>query len=518
VNVASYLADAAGRAPGHPAIFEGARVVDYAELHDRAARVAGLLAEAGVRPGDRVSLLLPNRAEFLEALFGTLAVGAVVVPIGTRLHPNEWEYALRNSGSAVLIHDTRFSEELRSLDWSAIETGRICVGGPDEGAVEYESALAAARHAPLEPRKPDDLAWLFYTSGTTGHPKGAMVTHGNLEFMTDSYRAEVYDAQPEDRALHAGPLTHGSGLWAISLTAAGATHVLPTSASFDPGEIFALIEEHAITNLVFLAPTMIKLLLDSPACAGVDCSTVRFVGYGGAPIHPSDLAAAIERWGYVLANIYGQGECPMSITMLSPADHRDAAAGDPRRLRSAGRVRGGISVTVRDEYDRELGDGETGEVCVTGPVVMQGYWQNEQATAEVFRNGIYHTGDLGRFDDAGFLYLLDRTKELVISGGSNIYPREVENALLQHEGVREVAVFGIPDRLWGESVVAVVVPDPSRHPTDDELVAICRGQLASYKKPRWIFYADELPRNPTGKVLKRELARHYASLIGAGAS
>jgi acyl-CoA synthetase (AMP-forming)/AMP-acid ligase II len=341
-----------------------------------------------------------------------------------------------------------------------------------------------------------------------------MVTHGNLEFMTDGYLEDVYRASPEDVALHAGPLTHGSGLWSISLTAAGATHAVARAASFDPSEIFGLIEQHRVSNLVFLSPTMIKILIEADEAAQSDCSSLRFVGYGGAPMHQDDLRAALELWGPVLCNIYGQGECPMTISMLSPSDHARAMTDGSDHLRSVGPPRAGIEVTVRDETGSILDAGEIGEICVNGPVVMRGYWQDEAATAEAFRHGAYHTGDLGTFDGDSFLYLLDRAKELVISGGSNIYPREVENVLAQHERVGDVAVFGIPDRHWGESVVAAIVPR-GEEPDRDELVALCRDHLASYKKPRWIVFVDALPRSAYGKVLKRELVERYKTLVDA---
>jgi acyl-CoA synthetase (AMP-forming)/AMP-acid ligase II len=513
VNVAQFLRRAAAEHPEQPALIEGETTLTYAEWLERVGRVASVLRRLGVERGDRVALLMANSAALLESLFGVLTVGAVVVPINTRLHPKEYEYMLEHSGSKVLIYDGRFDEGLRTTAIAERDVPLLRVGAGVGDAIDYEEAVAPADDfGPAVEVAGDDLAWLFYTSGTTGRPKGAMVTHGNLEFMTDRYFAEVYAASTADRALHAGPLTHGSGLWAIPLTAAAATHVVPRSPSFDPAEIFDLIGRHRITKLVFLSPTMIKMLIEHDAAADADCASLRFVGYGGAPIHPDDLQAAIDRWGYVLCNIYGQGECPMTISMLSPADHERAAAANPERLRSVGPPRGVIEVAVCDEEARILPAGEVGEICVNGPVVMRGYWTDPSATEEVFRLGWYHTGDLGTFDEDGYLYLLDRTKELVISGGANIYPREVENVLLQHDGVREAAVFGVPDRFWGESVVAVVVPRGDGSVSAEELIDLCRSNLASYKKPRWVVFVDELPRSAYGKVLKRELAERFSSL------
>jgi len=503
VNVGAYLDAAASRRPDQPAILDGDDVVTYGEWVARSTRTAGALRAAGVGPGDRVSILMPNQTAFLVTLFAVLRMGAVVVPLNTRLHPKECAYMLEHSGSRAIVFDPRLAA---IVDDAPTEHDVVKLAVP-----ELEAAAAGAAELPAADSGADDLAWFFYTSGTTGRPKAAMVTHGNLAFMTDRYLADVYPAGPEDRCLHAGPLTHGSGLWSIALTAAGATHIVPKATSFDADELFSLVERHHASQLVFLSPTMIKLLLESDAAATADCSSLRFVGYGGAPIHPVDLQSAIDRWGPVLCNIYGQGECPMTISMLTPADH--AAGGE--HLRSVGRARDGIEVTVRDDAGNVLPPGGVGEVCVNGPVVMRGYYDDEQATADAFRHDTYHTGDLGRFDDEGFLYLLDRVKELVISGGSNIYPREVENVLVQHDRVLDVAVFGIPDRHWGESVVAAVVAD-GEPPAQEELIALCRDNLASYKKPRWIVYVDELPRSAYGKVLKRELAALYGRLADDG--
>ena len=495
MNVARLLERSAGERPDAPALIAGERTTTYAEWRSRVGRLASALVDLGVGPGDRVSLLMGNSPAFLEALFAVFTVGGVVVPTNTRLHPKEYAYTVEHSGSRVLVYDARFDADVRAI------------GLPEEVALlpadAIDSAIAATSDfGPAVDREPDDLAWLFYTSGTTGRPKAAMVTHGNLAFMTERYVPEVFAIREGEAALHAGPLTHGSGLWSLPLTAAGAAHVIPESASFDPVELFGLVERHRVATIVFISPTMLKLLLESEACAAADCSSLRFIAYGGAPIHPDDQRAALERFGPVLCNLYGQGECPMTISMLGPDDH----VGE--RLRSAGRPREGIEVAVVGPGGEPLAAGEVGEVCVRGPVVMRGYWDNEPATAEAFRDGWYHTGDLGSFDADGFLYLGDRVKELVITGGSNVYPREVEDVIRRLDGVEDVAVIGIPDRHWGESVVAVVVGAV----TAEDVVAICRANLAGYKKPRWVVFADALPRSAYGKVLKRELVERHAGL------
>ena len=512
MNVAQVLETSALTYPDHPGIIHGERTLTYAEWWDRARKVAAVLAELGARPGDRVALLLPNSSEFLESLYGTLAAGCVVVPINTRLHPKEYSYILEQSGSRALIFHEAYDEGVASLDIDRTATSLIRVGGgSNPGAVSYRDAVGAAGAADLVETDPDALAWLFYTSGTTGRPKGAMVTHRNLDFMTAQFAAEVYTTGPEDRAMHAGPLTHGSGLWSIPLTAAAATHVIPTSLSFDAVEILGLLEKHAVTQIVFVSPTMIKMLLESPVCATADCSSLRFLGYGGAPIHTDDLLAAMDRWGSVLCNIYGQGECPMTLSMLSPADHDEAAAHHPERLRSVGRARAGIEVAVCDDDGARLPTGEIGEICVTGTIVMKGYWDDPAATSDAFRVGWYHTGDLGRYDDDGFLYLLDRAKEMIISGGANIYPREVETVLLQHPAVADAAVVGIPDRHWGESIVAVVVPADGHRVSPEELVVSVQGQPRVIQEASLLRLCRRIAQEclrqssqaPTGRAIQR---------------
>jgi acyl-CoA synthetase (AMP-forming)/AMP-acid ligase II len=252
---------------------------------------------------------------------------------------------------------------------------------------------------------------------------------------------------------------------------------------------------------------MITMLLNAPSIGKYDLSSLRFLGYGGSPMYVEDLKRAIKQWGPVLCQIYGQGETPMTISMLTPDDHRIASqdASLEKRLASAGRAREDIEVAILDENDRLLGDEQIGEISLRGNVVMKGYWNKAEATEEAFKNGWYHTGDLGKRDSDGFYYLLDRKKELIISGGANVYPREVEEVLLLHDGVLEVAVIGIPDRLWGESVMAVVRPRPGAKPTEAELLDLCRDHLAGYKKPRFFRFQDDLPKSGYGKILKREL-------------
>ena len=509
MNIGSVLSKAAKASPNQRAVIYGDLVRSYQQLNERANQLASSLHQIGVRQGDRVAILQRNCPEILESLFGIFKAGAIAVPINARLHPKEYAYILEDSGTTALIFTDDFSAGLDSTrpDLGAVKSF-ICVGECPDWATRYETFLqgGSADFTEID-CKPDELAWLFYTSGTTGKPKGAMVTHANLQFMTDHYPGEVYDITPQDVIMHAGPMTHGSGLWAIPITAAAGTHLVPQSASFDPDHIFSLIQKHHLTKIAFIAPTMITMLLNSSSVANYDTSSLRFIGYGGSPMYVEDLKRAINQWGPVLCQIYGQGETPMTISMLSPDDHREANedAHLQRRLSSAGRIRQGIVVSVLNEQDEELKAGEVGEISIRGQSVMSGYWNRPKETEEVFKNNWYHTGDLGKIDHDGFVYLLDRKKELIISGGANIYPRELEEVLLLHPGVLEVAVIGIPDRLWGESVMAVIRPRAGHKVQEAELLDLCREHLAGYKKPRFIRFMSDLPKSGYGKILKREL-------------
>jgi long-chain acyl-CoA synthetase len=337
-----------------------------------------------------------------------------------------------------------------------------------------------------------------------------MLTHGNLSFVTASWLADLTPLTESDVTLHAAPLSHGAGFHALAATARGAQHVIPTGTRFDPDAILDLLARARVTN-TWMVPTQIVMLTDALSTTAPAFPDLRRVVYGGAPFAPADLKRALELFGPIFVQLFGQGETPMTATVLPASDHAAALAGDrPERLASAGYVRPGMDVRILGDDDHELAPGEVGEVCVQGPAVMLGYWQRPDATAEALRNGWLHTGDLGRFDDHGYLYLLDRAKDMIITGGSNVYAIEVEAALADHTAVRDVAVVGIPDRTWGELVVAVVVSDDADESIEGALSQHCAAVLAGYKRPRRYVFRDSLPRNAYGKVLKRELRDELA--------
>jgi len=477
MNLVTWLARTARTDPAKVAIYSGGRPwASYGELARRVACAAGgLRARHGLAPGDRVAIAMKNAPEYLEAMYAIWWAGLAAVPVNAKLHAKEVAYIVEQSGA------------------------RAVIASPEDVA-----SLEAAEPVACAERAPGDLAWLFYTSGTTGRPKGAMLSHGNLAQMTHGYFADVDCVDRDGRLLHAAPLSHGSGLYTFTHLARGAAQVVPESGGFDAAEVLELLRRHDKVSF-FAAPTMVRRLVDE-ARGPFECNLQTIV-YGGGPMYLADLDDAMRVFGYRLAQIYGQGETPMTITALSKARH--AERGHPRyreRLASVGTPHSVVEVTVRDAGGRELAPGEVGEICVRGGTVMSGYWMNPEASAAALRGGWLWTGDLGAFDEDGFLTLKDRSKDLIVSGGSNIYPREVEEVLLAHPAIAEASVVGRPDREWGEVVVAFVVPRGAAPPIE-ELDRLCLDHIARFKRPKEYRFVERLPKNNYGKIVKTELRK-----------
>ncbi len=508
MNLASLLAKSARAYPQRPAISLGPETkYSYGALARRVSALSGALTSRfGLRAGDRVALVMENGPAYYEVLFAAWHAGLAAVPINAKLHRREFAYILDHSGARLAFVSSRLAQTVAPLvDEVAALEALITVSEAD-----YE-ALFAGEAAPMRAVEPGDLAWLFYTSGTTGRPKGAMLSHRNLMAMSLSYLADIDTISATDSIVHAAPLSHGSGLFGLPHFAKGANQVIPESRGFEPAEVFELIAAYPGTSF-FFAPTMVVRLVNAAAAAGADSHNLKTLTYGGGPMYVADSIKALEVLGPKLVQIYGQGESPMTITVLSKAAH--AERGHPRyleRLGSVGRPYTTVEVRCIDGDGDEVALGAVGEVTLRGDTVMAGYWRDEAASADSLRGGWLHTGDLGAFDEDGFLTLRDRSKDLIISGDTNIYPREIEEVLQRHERVLECAVVGRPHAEWGEEVVAFVVPHPGAGLGEGDLDALCLDNIARFKRPRAYRFVDSLPKNNYGKVLKVELRERLAA-------
>ena len=508
MTLAHLLLAQARAEPARPAILDGVRGwASYGEWAARSASLAQRLRAAGLAPGDRVVVFMRNHPRYLEIVWGAWWAGLVVVPVNAKLHPAEVDWIVADA----------------QAQWAFV-TGDVAprtLAGIGR-QIDAESAEAAALLAPLPgalaiapaERGPDDIAWLFYTSGTTGRPKGVMITQRNLMTMGMAYFVDVDPVGANDAIVYAAPMSHGCGLYAIPHLMAGARHVVPASGGVDPAELFAL--GRAVGPLsTFAAPTIVKRLVDHAEAAGLTpddaAASFKTIVYGGAPMYLADFERALRVMGPRFVQIYGQGETPMVGTALARRHIADAT--HPRwreRMASVGVAQTPVQLRVVDEAGRDLPCGEVGEVLVRGDSVMAGYWRNPEASAAALRDGWLWTGDLASRDADGFLTLKDRSKDLLISGGSNIYPREVEEVLLTAPGVAEVAVVGAPDAEWGEVVVAFVVAGAGHAPDARALDAHCLERIARFKRPKRYVFVDALPKNHYGKVLKTALRERLA--------
>ncbi len=510
MNLAQLLLRQARLQPDATAIFHGtARHASFAEWAARSAGFARRLRAQGLQPGGRVLLFARNHPRYLEALVGTWWAGGAVVPVNAKLHPAEVAWIADNAQASHAF-------VTRDVWAEAAPLGHL-------HPVDLDAAEADALFAPIddplaEPvfeAAPEALAWLFYTSGTTGRPKGVMLTHRNLMTMGLAYFSDVDAVEPGDTMAYAAPMSHGCGLYAIPHLMAGARHAVPASGGFDAAELFALGRELGPLS-TFAAPTIVKRLVDHAQAAGLTladaAASFKTIVYGGAPMYRADIERAQRTMGPRFVQIYGQGETPMVATALARrhlAEHTHPRHAE--RIASVGVAQTPVRVRVVAPDGTPLPPGRPGEVLVQGDTVMAGYWRNPEATAAALRDGWLWTGDIGTLDEDGFLTLLDRSKDLIISGGSNIYPREVEEVLLAVEGVAEVAVVGAPDAEWGEVVVAFVVPRPGAAITPEQLDAACLAHIARFKRPKRYVFETGLPKNNYGKVLKTELRARLAT-------
>ena len=512
MNVAKLLTKSAQTFPSNLAVVHGLKKLTYGQFNSRVNRLVNALYKLGVAQGDNVALLQFNYPEMLESMFACFKAGCGAVPINFRLHPKEFAFIIDHSEAKAVILSPEFNKAILGIRDQIPKARHLITLSDAYGELlDYEQLLSR------EPDKwddadvgPDDLAWLFYTSGTTGMAKGAILTHRNLLAMTMSFYADVCpDFGPDDVILHAAPLSHGSGLYALPNIAKAAANIIPESKSFDAEQIFKTIQEYKVTNM-FGAATMIKMMTESPAADQYDHGSLKALCYGGGPMMVEDLKKAIAKFGPCMSQVYGQGESPMTITCLAQKDHiLSESRNQIKRLASAGVQRTDVEVKIFDPDDNELAVGEMGEIVTRSDVVMKGYWRNPEITAKTLRNGWLHTGDIGYMDKNGYLFLMDRSKDMIITGGENVYPREIEEVIARHPAVREGVVIGVPDPKWGESIKAIVSLVEGKSVTEEDLIAFCKDNIASYKKPKTVDFVDELPKSNYGKILKRELRAKY---------
>jgi long-chain acyl-CoA synthetase len=451
--------------------------------------------------GARIAIAMKNAPEFWEVLFAAWHAGLVAVPVNPKLHPREIEFILEHSGASLCF----VSPDLTEVCGGSAEI--ISIGTKDYARLREPCGTGRS----VADTQPADTAWLFYTSGTTGRPKGAMLSHRNLMAMILAYFADIDAIEPSDCIVHGASHSHGSGLWGLVHFAKAANNIVPESGGFDPAEIASLVNRFPGVSM-FAAPTMVNRLVASPEFVASNRAHLKTIVYGGAPMYAADLARALETLGPRFAQIYGQGESPMTITGLPKPFHIDD--GHPSfasRLSSVGFSRTGVEVAVVDTGGCPMPAGEPGEVAVRGDVVMSGYWQDEGAAAKALKDGWLFTGDIGRLDADGFLTLLDRSKDLIISGGMNIYPREVEEALLRHPAVAEVSVVGRPSVEWGEEVVAFAAVRPGALLTAADLDLLCLETIARFKRPKEYIFVEALPKSGNGKILKTKLREMMAT-------
>lgn len=492
------------------AVFDGRRTT-YGEAAVEVNRLANALVAAGLNRGDRFAYLSKNSTEYAFMFLAASKVGAVPVPLNYRLAPPEWQYIIDDAKARLLIARGELVVAVEPVR-AQLATVRRCVAlaAPDApaGWEPYDAFVGAApATAPDVHVTADDDLYQMYTSGTTGRPKGAVLAQGAV--MAQLAQASfALGSAPGERALIVAPMYHAAAAIMTCSTVwyGGSLYI---EEDFHPVHAVRAMSEENIGRAL-LVPAMIQAcLVMVPDVAARKYDALRYIVYGASPISEATLARAIEVFGCDFIQGYGMTETTAAVTYLLPSDHKRALAGKPELLLSAGRAMVGTEVRVVDGQDRPLPPGEVGEIVARGPQLMRGYWNLPEASHEALRGGWMHTGDAGRMDEEGYLYISDRVKDMIVSGGENVYPREVEEALFQHAAVADVAVIGVPDEKWGETVKAIVVLREGAAATADEILAHCQGRLAGYKRPRSVDFVAALPRNPSGKVLKRELREPY---------
>ncbi|MEF2552495.1 acyl-CoA synthetase [Aurantimonas sp. A2-1-M11] len=503
-NLAHFLTRAARRLGDEVGLVWGEAQWNWAEIDARASAMAVALRDRyGVAKGDRILVQSQNCNQMFESMFACFRLGAVWVPTNFRQTPDEVAYLAKASGATGMICNAAFPDHAAACRAACHDLGFVVAIGVAEFGEDYDTLVAAHRGATVANAAVDrdDPCWFFFTSGTTGRPKAAVLTHGQMSFVATNHLCDLMPGTgPRDASLVVAPLSHGAGVHQLAQVAAGAKTILMPTERFDIAAAWRLVEQWRVSNM-FTVPTILKMLVEHPAVAGHDHSSLRHVIYAGAPMYRADQKRALEVLGPVIVQYFGLGEVTGNITVL-PA-HEHSADDGTARIGSCGYERTGMAVSIQDEAGAELGPGETGEICVIGPAVFAGYYDNPDANAKAFRNGWFRTGDLGHLDAEGYLSITGRASDMYISGGSNVYPREIEEKILAHPKISEVAVVGVPDPVWGEVGIAVCVAVSGESVGESELGAFLDGKMSRYKLPKRFVFFDEMPKSAYGKITKK---------------
>jgi acyl-CoA synthetase (AMP-forming)/AMP-acid ligase II len=504
MNLSHLLRQAARRHSDEIGFVWGDATWTWAELDRRVDAMAAALASRGVKKGDRVLVQSKNCNQLFESMFTCFRLGAVWVPTNFRQTPSEVAYLAEASGASAMICHSDFPVHAVAARAAAPDIHFVISIGTSDFGEDYDAVVAqhAGQTVAFAPVEQDDPCWFFFTSGTTGRPKAAVLTHGQMAFVVTNHLCDLMPGTTNaDASLVVAPLSHGAGIHQLVLVARASKTVLLASDRFDIDEAWSLVERWRITNM-FTVPTIVKMLTEHPSVDAHDHSSLRYVIYAGAPMYREDQKHALRKLGKVLVQYFGLGEVTGNITVLPPELHQpDDSPGV--KVGTCGYERTGMQVSIQDDDGRELAPFETGEICVCGPAVFAGYYNNPDANAKAFRDGWFRTGDLGHMDDERFLYITGRASDMYISGGSNVYPREVEEKALTHPAIAEIAIIGVPDTTWGEVGVAVCVLRPDAKLNEKELLAWMEGKVSRYKLPKRVFFWEALPKSGYGKITKK---------------
>jgi acyl-CoA synthetase (AMP-forming)/AMP-acid ligase II len=512
MNLSHFLRQAARRHADDVGFVWGTATWTWAELDRRVDAMAAALAAHGVIKGDRVLVQSKNCNQMFESMFACFRLGAVWVPTNFRQTPSEVAYLAEASGATALICQSDFPEHVAAVQAASPGLSFIISIGAGDFGENYDALVDAyaGKSVAVADVEYDDPAWFFFTSGTTGRPKAGVLTHGQMGFVATNHLCDLMPGTTSaDASLVVAPLSHGAGIHQLAQVARAVKTVLPASTRFDVQEAWMLVERWRITNM-FTVPTIVKLLVEHASVDAYDHSSLRYIIYAGAPMYREDQKHALRKLGLVLVQYFGLGEVTGNITVLPPALH-NAEDAPGVRIGTCGYERTAMQVSIQDEQGHELEPGETGEICVCGLAVFAGYYNNPEANAKAFRNGWFRTGDLGHMDAQGFLFITGRASDMYISGGSNVYPREIEEKLLTHPALAEIAIVGVPDRAWGEAGIAVAVRRPGSSLDESELLAWIEGKVARYKLPKRVIFWDELPKSAYGKITKKIIREELAA-------